>query len=196
MKACRWWTVLALSWLPLPALAHSPIEGLDDFYVGLLHPLFVPSHLLGVLTLGFLVAQQGVQRVQPAVLVYFVTLAAGLAATLTGAEPAVEMALLAIAMLLGVLVAAAVTLPLAVVLVVAGALGALLGLDSAQPQLQGAGRLGALLGTAIGASLLMLYALVFGEWFSKRAWQRIGLRVAGSWAAASALLVLTLALSR
>jgi len=35
--------------------------------------------------------------------------------------------------------------------------------------------------------------MVFADWFGKRSWQRIGLRVLGSWAAASSLLVLSLA---
>ncbi|MDJ0738272.1 MAG: HupE/UreJ family protein [Gammaproteobacteria bacterium] len=190
------WFAGALCGLPLPAFAHSPIEGLDDFYIGLLHPLFVPAHLLGVLTLGVLVAQQGVQRVQSAVVAYFIMLVAGLATTLAELAPDVEVPLLAATALIGVLVAAAIELPRALLLVVGAVQGVLLGLDSAQPQLAGSGRLAALLGTAIAASLLMLYALAFAEWFSKRAWQRIGLRVAGSWAAASALLVLALAMAR
>lgn len=187
---------VALSAWPLPAMAHSPIEGLDDFYVGLLHPLFVPAHLLGVLTLGVLFAQQEVQRVQFAVIAFFVTLAAGLVSTAMVPPVDVEIPLLLAAALGGILVAAAVTMPVAALVVVGAAFGALLGLDSAQPQLAGAGQMAALLGTAISASLSMMYAMVFAEWFSKRPWQRIGLRVAGSWAAASALLVLTLAFAR
>ena len=187
---------IGLALLPGVALAHSPIKGLDNFYAGLLHPLFVPAHLLGVLTLGVLFAQQEVQRVQFAVIAFFVTLAAGLLSTAMVPPVDVEIPLLLAAALGGILVAAAVTMPVAILVVVGAAFGALLGLDSAQPLLAGAGQMAALLGTAISASLLMMYAMVFGEWFSKRPWQRIGLRVAGSWAAASALLVLTLAFAR
>jgi hypothetical protein len=52
-----------------------------------------------------------------------------------------------------------------------------------------------LLGSGIALYLLTLYAMVFAEYFSRHAWQRIGLWVIGSWVAAAALLVLALRLS-
>ena len=41
------------------------------------------------------------------------------------------------------------------------------------------GWLAAMLGTALAAYLLLLYAMVFAEFFSRYEWQRIGLRIAG-----------------
>ena len=70
----------------------------------------------------------------------------------------------------------------------------MVGIDSAQDDLSGRGRLAALLGTCVSAYLLLLYAMVFADFFTRREWQRIGLRIAGSWVAASAMLVLSLSL--
>ena len=41
-----------------PALAHPPPLGIGGVFGGLLHPLFVPAHVLAILGLGLLVGQQ------------------------------------------------------------------------------------------------------------------------------------------
>ena len=74
--------VVVLSLLPAAAIAHSPIKGLDNFYAGFLHPLFVPAHLLPILVLGLLFGQQGPARLQTAIIVFLVAVVGGLAATL------------------------------------------------------------------------------------------------------------------
>jgi urease accessory protein len=50
-----------------------------------------------------------------------------------------------------------------------------------------------LAGTGLGAVLILSYVGGIAAWL-RQPWQRIGIRVAGSWTAASALLVLALAL--
>ena len=45
-----------------PAMAHPPPLGIGGFAGGLLHPLFVPAHLLAVLALGMLIGQQPAGR--------------------------------------------------------------------------------------------------------------------------------------
>jgi urease accessory protein len=52
-----------------------------------------------------------------------------------------------------------------------------------------------LLGTALGAVLLLL-VLLQGTLRLRQHWQRIGARIAGSWIAATAILVLALRLVR
>ena len=187
---------VALILLPAAAIAHSPIKGLDNFYAGFLHPLFVPAHLLPILVLGILFGQQGPARLQAAIIVFLVSVVGGLAATLLSPGWSVELALLVGAAATGVLVALAIPLPLAAYVALAALLGLMIGIDSAQDDLGGRGRLAALLGTCIAAYLLLLYAVVFADFFSRRQWQRIGLRIAGSWVAASALLVLSLSFAR
>ena len=49
---------------PGTALAHGSIEGIGDFYSGILHPALVPAHLLVLLSLGLLLGQQGLSHSQ------------------------------------------------------------------------------------------------------------------------------------
>ena len=174
--------------------AHSPIQGIGDFYAGFLHPLLVPSHLLCIVTFGLLVGQQGVQRVQSAVIVYFLALVIGLAGAGFAVIAGSEIVLLVVAALCGVAIAVSAMLPTPVVVAFGAVAGLAVGIDSAQQALAGRALLAALLGTGLGAGALVLYLLVFAEWFSRFPWQRIAVRVLGSWAAAAALLVGSLSL--
>jgi urease accessory protein len=178
-----------------PVLAHSPIKGLDSFYAGALHPVFVPAHVMSVLVFGILIGQQGVKPLQSAVMAFLLSVGGGL--IVIGLYPEVQVgpALLAVTASIAVLVALAYPLPHLAYAVVACVMGMLLGMDSVQSELTGRARWAALLGSGIVIYLLTLYAMVFAEYFSRHAWQRIGLRVIGSWVAAAALLVLSLRLS-
>jgi uncharacterized membrane protein HdeD (DUF308 family) len=69
-----------------------------------------------------------------------------------------------------------------------------LGIDSTQEILPGKDKVVSLLGSGIGILLLLGGAMLFVDAFKKRAWQRIGVRIIGSWLAASAFLALTLSL--
>jgi hypothetical protein len=69
------------------------------------------------------------------------------------------------------------------------------GLDSAREDLSGLAESVSLFGNAVGIYLLLLYSMGFAEYFSSKSWQRIGIRILGSWMAASAFLVLALMLS-
>ena len=63
--------------VPNLAFAHSPIEGIDSFYNGLLHPVFVPAHILLILGLGLLFGQKGTQETRFALVGYFAATAVG-----------------------------------------------------------------------------------------------------------------------
>ena len=195
MRSFRPVLAVALLLLPTAVLAHSPIKGLDNFYAGFLHPIFVPAHLLAALALGILCGQQGPKDLQAALIAYLVATLAGLAVSVLPTRPDVELPLVIGAAATGAMVALDRRLPLPVYLLLATALGVMVGIDSAQDDLTGRGRLAALLGTLLAAYMLVLYAMVLSEFFSRRHWQRIGLRIVGSWIAASALLVLSLALA-
>lgn len=172
-----------------PAAAHGTIEGVAPFYGGLLHPLLVPAHPLLLLALGLVLAQGGRAAAPRALGLWVLGLALGLVARARWAAPeAVALAPLALAAGIGLLVAAAAPPrgPLAAAL--AGLAGLALGLDS-----DPAGSWPALAGTGLGASGVLL--LVAGGLVDRRAaWLAIGIRVAGSWIAAAALMVLALAL--
>jgi len=177
------------------AMAHSPIKGLDSFYAGILHPLLVPAQVMSLLVFGILIGQQGVKQLQAVVIAFLVCI--GLGIGVAGFFPAVQssLPLLGLAALTGLLVALARPLPWLLNLVLAVSLGGLLGMDSTQAELTGRAMWASLLGSGIALYLLTLYAMVFAEYFSRHAWQRIGFRVIGSWVAAAALLVLALRLS-
>lgn len=187
---------LALCLLPTVTFAHSPIKGLDSFYAGLLHPVLVPAHVMSILAFGALIGQQGARSLQGPVIGFLLATSLGLALVGHGADFPAGIPLLVMAALSGGLVAWRRRQPLIVYHLLAAALGLMLGLDSAQDGFAGRALLGALLGTGIAIYLLALYAMAFADFCERRDWTRIGLRVLGSWIAASALLVLALQLAR
>lgn len=186
---------LAICLAPQAASAHVAIAGADDFTAGLLHPLFVPAHLLTILALGLLLAQQQFAHVKATLPLFTGALIIGLAAgELASAAPdMLEIALLATAATLGLLVALARPLPRWIVPVLAAIGGLAIGLDSS-PETGSAWRsFLALTGTGISACLLVVNVLVLAGYL-RRPWQRIGIRVVGSWIGASALMVSALML--
>jgi hydrogenase/urease accessory protein HupE len=53
MSTMAWLFVPWMTVFPVdPATARAPFEGAGGFYSGLLHPLFVPAHLLAVTGIG------------------------------------------------------------------------------------------------------------------------------------------------
>ncbi len=61
-----------------PGRAHTPVEGIEDFYNGLLHPVLVPVHLLRLTAVRLLIGQQGIAKKHAAFSVFLVTTAIGL----------------------------------------------------------------------------------------------------------------------
>ncbi len=182
--------------LPGAAWAHSPIKGLGDLGNGILHPLFVPAHLLLVIALGLLLGQQGVRANIVAVWAYLCGLMVGLIMAWQGGVlkdvGLQELAVLATAVVVALWVVIAVPLPRWVLAVLGGWAGMILGLDSLQAELVGRARVAALFGSGVSLYLLLLYPMALAERLGHRHWQRVGVRVIASWIAASALLVLAL----
>lgn len=177
------------------ANAHSSFEGINDFYAGVLHPAVVPAHALAILSLGLFLGQRrlaaGLERV---LLVYVAALAGGavLAAFSRGAE--LDSVLLAMTCGAGMLVVLDRGLPRPLLLTLAAAVGATVGLGSASDAADPLMRLVSALGTTFGAAFLLVAGMALNGFFVARPWQPIAIRVLGSWAAASALLVLALEL--
>jgi urease accessory protein len=174
-----------------PACAHTVI-GIGGFPGGLLHPILVPAHLFSLLALGLLISQQR-ERVIASVS-FIAALVIGLIAlTFAVGETAAPSVMLANTALAGVMVAAAWTPPKPVVWLLAAITGGMLALDSPPDAVTiEEGNL-MLVGTALGACATLV-AVVAGASLLRRPWQRLGVRIAGSWIAASALLVLALEL--
>lgn len=194
MTLIRGAVLAALLLLPESARAHAPVEGIGDFYGGLLHPLAVPSHLLTVLGLGLALGQQVQEETGRALGTFGFSLLIGM--LLAEVAPLVAVAatgLLAVALLVGILVAAARPLPSPALTLLLLAAGVLLGLDTAADGALVPSDLLLMAGAWLGAMLTVFYVSWLTRWF-QQPWTRIGVRVLGSWTAASAVLVLALAL--
>jgi urease accessory protein len=179
-----------------PAVAHPVLPGVSGFTGGLLHPLLVAVHLMAVVALGLLIGLQAQHRGRAVAVVYGAGVLAGLAAIALAYVPTyAEETLLACAAISGLLAALARPLPQAIMAPLAAATGLSLALDSPPDAISLAEANRALLGTAVGA-VVLLVVVAEAVMRLRRDWQRIGLRIFSSWIAASAILVLTLRLAR
>jgi len=153
-----------------------------------------PTHLLAVVAIGLLGGKGGRRGF------LLVPFAAGLLAGSVAIAFAIRQmpsapALLAMAALSGIAVAAAIRLPASLTQGLALAAGATLALD-APPQVIGIPTaIASQIGTGVAAVIVLVLAASIAA-RADRPWQRVGLRVVGSWAAASAILVLALRLAR
>lgn len=182
---------LALLMLCGSAYAHGSVETMGNFYGGLLHPFFVPAHWIGVLIAGLLVGQNGMHRNQLAMLCFVVVMAIGLALSGSVAWAHNEFLLLIGALAAGLLVVIALRLPHWLLAVLAGFFALLIGVDSGPEAISGGDRVVILAGTGLGVCLVFFYAVAVTD-LLKQPWQKIGVRVLGSWITASAMIVLAL----
>ena len=164
---------------------------LQAFVDGFINPLTTPAHGLALLALALLLARQP-QRVA-GLLIFALAMAAGFLAIVLAVEttPA-RTVLLAVAAALGAMVAAAwASKSLAWLLAVIA--GAALALDSPPQAVMITEAYATLAGTAAGAcAMLVLVAALAGH--AHADWQRLGVRILGSWIAASSILVLAVQL--
>jgi len=174
----------------------TPIEGLGAFYGGLLHPLLTPTHGLALLGLGLLIGQQPAGKRLLPQLLFASALAAALVALsfAVGETPASDVLLAGVA-ISGALVAAAFPLPLLVLGPLAAVEGAAIGLDSPPDVISYQEAVVMLIGTELGASMALGLVVVCAARMA-RGWQQIGMRVLGSWTAASALLAIAVRFAR
>jgi urease accessory protein len=178
-----------------PAFAHAPFEGAVGFYGGLLHPLFVPAHVLALTATGMLIGQQPRRLWLPPAL-FVGTLLIGCAAIVSAFAPDhINEALLTAAAVGGTLAAIGRPLPQFLICLQAAATGLAVALASPPEVTSLREALVMLIGTVCGATVILL-AVAEGTSMLRRGWQRIGVRIVGSWIAASAALALTHALAR
>ena len=197
--ASRCLIALALLGAPQTALAHPVFGGAGGFSGGLIHPLFVPAHVMAVAAIAALIAQQQPNwhwpSHWPVPLLFMVGLAAGSVAIASAYTPIYSgEAVLACAAVAGFLVAFSVPLLTLATATLAAATGFFIALDSAPDAISVGEAILIQLGTFCGANILLVAVI---EIVSRRRhhWQRIGVRVLGSWIAASAIVALTLQLA-
>lgn len=186
--------ILVLAMAVSPTAAHAPGFGGYGFVGGLMHPVMMPAHLLALLGLGLLAGQQTKGRTA-LITMFALGLIAGLLAITYAAGPSsANLVLTASAAVAGAWTAAARPLPPVLGWPLMSVAGAAIGLDSPPEtaSLREANHM--LLGTGLAAAVILaaLAALVARL---NRDWQRLALRIAGSWIAAAAILVLALALA-
>ncbi len=192
-KASGLWLALLIS---DSAWAHAPIEGIGNFYNGLLHPVLIPAHLLLLLAVGLFIGQQGPKKVEVALASFALATIAGLTLAWFSIGAQAEFLVLALSTAIGLLIAIALGINRLVAAILVGLAGFSLGIDSAQETLSGQEKLVSLFGSGIAIYFLALYPMALVDYFNKKAWQKIGVRILGSWVAASSLLVLALAISK
>jgi hydrogenase/urease accessory protein HupE len=184
-----------LALLPALADAHSAFEGLGSFYNGLLHPIFVPAHLLLIIAIGLFSGLQGLKRFEPLFGAYIASTIIGLAVAWFVGELGIEIFILILAGTLGGLIALKPELQLYWCSGLVILAGLFLGLDSAQELLAGTDKFVSMLGSGLTVYLLTMFVIPVAQLASQREWSTIGLRVLGSWIAASSLLVLAFTVS-
>lgn len=176
------------------AYAHSPIEGIDSVYNGMLHPLLVPAHILLLSALGLFLGQHGFSQSQPALLAFIGGSAGGLVTAWFDSSFLLNLPLLTAAIVTALLVATNLSFNRLLLALCAALAGLGLGLDSAQETLTGRDRLASLFGSGIAMYFILLYPMALANHFSTKNWQRIGIRIIGSWIAAIATLLAAFAL--
>ena len=192
MRRLARFALALLALLPIEeAGAHPPFAGATGFLGGLLHPLFVPAHALAVLGLGLLIGQQGPHWRWSLPVAYAAGLGSGFAAMILAFAPQFGgEVLLAVAAIDGALIALARPVPALVGCVLALVVGIALALDSPPGGISVRDANVTLLGTFCGA-VMLLWAVLEVARMLRRDWQRLGVRIVGSWIAASAVLVLS-----
>jgi len=191
-----WTVVAALLMAATPACAHNVVPGIGGFSGGLLHPVLVPAHVLALTGLALLIGQQSPRRRAWLFATLAFALAAGIAVIVSAfAVTDADGAVLGVAAAAGIAVAVARPSSVLVSLPLIAVAGAAIELDSVPEEISMRATFLALIGTAIGV-LLVVALLAELTVRLRRDWQRVGVRIVGSWVAASAILVLALRLAR
>lgn len=186
---------LAAALLPLAsaaAQAHVVIPGISGFPGGLLHPLLVPAHTLTLIALGLL-AGTFAARTRVAMLAVFGAASGAAFALIAMAYSATqtETLILCLGAVIGLLLATNVMPPLPVALLLAIAIAGAVIFDSVPPVLTVSETALALAGTASSAVALVAATAWLSGTLPRRV-RHLGIRIAGSWIAASAIMVLAL----
>ena len=187
-----------LAWLPFfmgakPALAHSPVPGIEGFYVGLIHPFSTPPQALLMIGLALLVGGFAPERARWVFSGFVVASFIGLFAAIGIEELDVIMFAVAFAACALAALLPGKVLPFAIAITCAGAF--LIGDASVPDDGPARDRLFTMSGSMVGANIGLLYlfgvSLVIRERYTM-AWVTIAFRVAAAWLGAISLLMLAL----
>jgi urease accessory protein len=176
--------------------AHVVIPGVGGFEGGVLHPMLVLSHALALIALGLLLGAQPARTRLWLIAAFVFSMALSFElVSLTFATVSAELATLLLAAITGLLLASGWKVPSPAAALLSLGLGAAILFDSVPAVPTVRETVITLCGTALSSTALIAVA-AFLSAALPAFWQRIGIRVAGSWIAASAILVLALRLAK
>ncbi|GAC1632985.1 MAG: HupE/UreJ family protein [Nevskia sp.] len=185
------WLVLPVL-VPAPAYAHLSGVKVDDFWLGLLHPLISLEDAAAFVALGLLAGQAGETKGLRTVATFCLGLGLGAMLGASGVQgPWVSGLDLASLILLGALVAIARELPLLLLLLLAAVFGLAHGLNNGIEAVPPVKPWLFALGLMAAGFFVPFYGMLLVTKL-KPWWTKIGVRVVGSWIAATGLLVLAL----
>lgn len=177
------------------AQAHTVIPGIGGFAGGLLHPLLVPAHTLSLIALGLLAGRfpSATQARLLAVFAVAALVAFALIAMAYSATQA-ETLILCLGAAIGLLLAADLIPPFPVAASLTAFIAGAIIVDSVPPVLSVSETMLSLAGTALAAMALAAASAWLSGALPSRI-RTIAVRIAGSWIAASAIMVLALRLA-
>jgi urease accessory protein len=176
---------------PTALFAH-PMQGVGDFYAGMLHPLTAIEWALPMVALSFLAGQQGREVSLSVLAVFPAALAAGaIAGYLSPVTVPTEIATVGLMALLGLLVAWAGSIPLKVSVALAALVGFAVGFANGSDLTPATSVWRFIPGLSLVGLMLITYGVGLIRWL-KAPWTKIGIRVLGSWIAAVGILILGL----
>jgi len=199
LKRTLWLVAASLLLYPVMAHAHSPYPGVKGFYIGALHPLTTPSHILLIIAISLLLGSRVSESRFHCLLTLFLSAALGLLLAFFLA-PFLPTALLILALLgaQGLLLVFPRSLSSRVYVTLTGLTGFLLGLESIPEPGPVLDVIITTFGALVGIHYLIMYGANGVEYIWRR-WQSqvtiIGVRVAGSWLTAIAALMLAFSLA-
>ncbi|GAB5499911.1 MAG: hypothetical protein PsegKO_22220 [Pseudohongiellaceae bacterium] len=194
MRGKLWLAGASLLAYPVMVYAHSPYPGVKGFYIGALHPLTTPAHILVIIATSLLLGTHVKESRFHCLLALFLSAALGLLLAFVLA-PFLPTALLLLILLaaLGLILVFAIPLGDRVYATLTGITGFLLGLESIPEP----GPVLDVIITTFGALVGIHYLIMYGANGVDYIWRRwqtritgIGIRVAGSWLTAIAALML------
>lgn len=179
-----------------PVYAHSPVPGIEGFYLGLLHPFSTPAQAVLMIGLGLLAGAFDVGKVRWVLAAFLIASVTGLIVGL-GAEM-LDASMFAAAFLACALVALLPGKMVPVAVAITGFGGFLIGAASIPDDGPVRDRLLTMSGSMVGANIGILY--LYGIVHEMRArftwaWVAIAFRVAAAWVGAIALVMLALSVA-
>jgi urease accessory protein len=181
-----------LPFAPDAARAHVVIEGVSGFSGGLLHPLLVPAHALTLIALGLLTSTF---EARPRIVLLAIFAAAALAAfgliAMAYSATQAETLILCLGAAIGLLLAANAMPPFPVAPLLTMVIAVAIVFDSVPPVLTVRETVLALTGTTVAGIALVAATAWLADALPARI-RVLARRIAGSWIAASAVMVLAL----